>query len=51
MKLSVIAASALITIAAFGDDLTSVETSNTFGVMKVSCSAQYLCHFSSILEC
>ena len=40
MKLSVIAASALITIAAFGEDVTSVETSNTFGVMKVSCSAQ-----------
>lgn len=40
MKLSVIAASALATIAAFGADVTSVETSNTFGVMKVTCSAQ-----------
>ena len=40
MKLSVIAASALITIAAFGEGVTSVESSNTFGVMKVSCSAQ-----------
>lgn len=40
MKLSVLAASALATIAAFGADVTSIETSNTFGVMKVTCSAQ-----------